>query len=308
MSTDDKINAAKFYFEYKGHTIPDITAFHKTTVTTRAGAPIVYLAGDSSLDNKFWVSWHSSAGDEPSVPVPKIYKDALNRPRPKPDVAFWLNHFLGERATALNTAVEASLLRERGNQKLLDQDQFIRDNIGSKDVIVVSVGSNDIAMKPTLWTILQMLLLALLTPLSSIQNGTAWGLQHFRKLFKSRVEEYIAKLVERVKPRAVIVCMIYFPLEAQAAKQKGWADIPLRALGYNGFPERLQTAIRKMYELGTQRIQLSGVKVIPLALYEVMDGKNADDYVERVEPSVEGGRKMATRLAHEIEKLIEDKE
>lgn len=308
MSNDEKINAARFYFEYKGHTIPDITAFHKTTVTTRLGAPIVYLAGDSSLDNKFWVSWHSSAADEPSVSIPKIYKDALNRPRPRPDVAFWLNHFLGERATAINTAVEASLLRERDKQKLLVQDQFIRDHIESKDVVIVSVGSNDIAMKPTLSTILHMLLLAWLTPLSSIQNGTAWGLQYFRKLFKSRVEEYVTKLVEKNKPRAVIVCMIYFPLEAQAAKQKGWADVPLRALGYNGSPGRLQTAIQKMYELGTEKIQIPGVRVIPMALYEVMDGKNADDYVERVEPSVEGGRKMATRLAHEIEQLLGDED
>ena len=144
------------------------------------------------------------------------------------------------------------------------------------------------------------------SPLSSIQNGTAWGLQFFRRLFKSRVEEYVTKLVGKNKPRAVIVCMIYFPLEAQAAKQKGWADVPLRALGYNGSPGRLQTAIQKMYELGTQKIQIPGLDVIPMALYEVMDGKNADDYVERVEPSIEGGRKMAARLTDEIKRLLGD--
>ena len=34
-------------------------------------------------------------------------------------------------------------------------------------------------------------------------------------------------------------------------------------------------------------------EVIPVALYEALDGKNSDDYIARVEPSPLGGEKMA---------------
>ncbi|KAH0596867.1 hypothetical protein MHUMG1_05175 [Metarhizium humberi] len=299
-----KINASRFYFEYKGHPISDIRAFHNIIISQRPTKPIVYLAGDSSLDNKYWLPSSSPGGETLPTEVPEIYKAALQPPHPKPDVAFWLNHFLGSQATALNLAVEASLLQERDSD-LLAHDKFIRDHIRAEDILIVSVGANDIAMRPNLSTICHMLLLAWLTPTSRIQRGTAWPLRYFVNMFKTQVEKYVAKLVEQHKPRAVVVCMIYFPLEAQAAKQKSWADVSLGALGYNRWPGRLQAAITKMYELATQKVQIPGVSVIPVALFEALDGKRGGDYVERVEPSVEGGRKIASQLAAVINPLLE---
>ena len=96
-----KINRSRFYFEWKGHQIQDLETFHAITTAHRPDKPIVYLAGDSSLDNKYWVS-----SDPAAVDVPEIYHHALDKPSPKPDVAFWLNSFLGEKATCINTAVE----------------------------------------------------------------------------------------------------------------------------------------------------------------------------------------------------------
>jgi hypothetical protein len=298
-----KINTTQFYFEFKGHTISDITTFHSTTLALRPTKPIIYLAGDSSLDNKYWIP-SSGPGREPlPVDVPEIYRATLERPHPKPDVAFWLNHFLGEHATALNLAVEASLLRERDHD-LLDQDRFIRDNIRTEDILIVSVGANDIAMKPTFATMRHMLQLAWLTPRGALQRGSAWCLNHFTNMFKAQVQSYVSRLVERHKPQAVIVCMIYYPLEAGASKQKSWADMPLKILGYNRFPGQLQTAIRKMYELATKQIYIPGVCVVPCALFESLDGKDEGDYVARVEPSTYGGRKMALQLKEMIDSLI----
>lgn len=300
---DNKINTPRFYFEFKGHTISDSSAFLSTTRSLRPAKPIVYLAGDSSLDNKYWVP-SSSPGQVPlPVDVPEIYRAALNQPYPKPDVAFWLNHFLGDRATALNLAVEASTLRERDNN-LLDHDKFIRDNIRAEDILIVSVGSNDIAMSPTFSTICHILQLAWLTPRNALEKGTSWCLGHFVRMFKSQVESYVSRLVEKQKPRAVIICMIYYPLEAHASKQNSWADISLKLMGYNQYPEQLQTGIRTMYELATKHIQISGVNVIPCALYETLDGKSEADYVERVEPSAEGGRKMAAQFNEIISSLV----
>jgi hypothetical protein len=298
-----KINTSRFYFEWKGHTIPDATAFYATTLSLRPNKPIIYLAGDSSFDNKYWVPSSGPGGEPLTVEVPEIYRATLDRPHPKPDIAFWLNHFLGGQATTLNLAVEASTLKER-DKDLLEHDTFIRDNIRAEDILIVSVGANDIAMRPTLATMRNMLQLAWLTPRSSLEKGTAWSLSHFTDMFKTQVEAYVSKIVEKQKPRAVIVCMIYFPLEAGAVKQKSWADPQLKVLGYNRFPGHLQTAITKMYELATTKVQIPGVKVVPCALYEALDGKHNEDYTARVEPSAEGGRKMALKLKKIIESLI----
>lgn len=304
MDQIGKINASRFYFEYKGHRIEDITAFQRITVAQRPKQPIVYLAGDSSLDNKYWLPSSSSPdGESLPVAVPEIYKTALQQPYPKADVAFWLNHFLGSRATAINLAVEASLIRERDG-KLLEHDEFIRDHIKSDDILIVSVGANDIAMNPTRTTILYMLLLAWLTPLTSIQKGTAWGIRHFVRMFKDQVENYISSMIETCKPKAVIICMIYYPFEAQNPRQESWANHALRFLGYNRFPHRLQAVINTMYEHATKQVCIPGVEVIPFPLFTVLDGKDESDYVARVEPSIEGGRKMASQLADILKPLI----
>ncbi|EPE32593.1 hypothetical protein GLAREA_07727 [Glarea lozoyensis ATCC 20868] len=296
-----KIKTSRFYSEWRGHPIPDVTAFQSTILALRPNKPILYLAGDSSFDNKYWIPSSRSFGKPLAVDVPEIYQAAIDEPFPKPDIAFWLNHFLGNRATALNLAVEASTLKERENT-ILEHDKFIRDNIRSEDILIVSIGANDIALKPTFATICHMLHLAWLTPRSSIEKGTAWSLNYFIKMFRDQVQAYISRVIEKRKPRAVIVCMIYFPLEA--GPQKSWADVQLKLLGYNSFPAQLQTAIRKMFELATTNIHIPEVTVVPCPLFDVLDGKNEKDYTDRVEPSAEGGRKIAVQLTEIIDSLI----
>lgn len=300
MSVEAKINTSRFYFEFKGHPIEDIKSLFQFVTARRPGKPIVYLAGDSSLDNKHWLPTPAHGGEPLPVPIPKIYESVLSKPHPKADVAFWLNSLLGDRATAMNLAVEASLLRERKNS-LLEHDEFIRDNITSDDTLIVSIGANDIAMSPRLSTVLHMLLLAWCMPLSWLKTGSAWGTSYFLSMFKDGVRNYVSRLVEKQKPKLVVICMIYYPLEAQAGKQESWADVALRFLGYNSYPNRLQALISTMFEKATKQIQLDGLSVVPFALYKVLDGKQVVDYVARVEPSVEGGRKMAAELIKVLE-------
>jgi hypothetical protein len=303
---DQKIKTSHFYFQWAGHPLPDLSTLLSTTKTLRPNKPVVYLAGDSSLDNKYWVPGSGPNGEDLPVEVPEIYHSVLDPPFPRPDVAFWLNHVLDDRATALNLAVEATMLRERDDD-LLEHDKFIRDNITAQDILIVSVGGNDVAMKPTFATARRMIQLSWFTPLGSLKRGNAWSLSHFNHMFKDQVEAYVSRLVEKEKPRAVIVCMIYYPLEATASTQTSWADLPLKLLGYNRNPGRLQAAIEAMYKLGTKKIQIEGTEVIPCALFEVLDGKNAEDYTARVEPSTEGGRKMALHLRKILDPLLEAK-
>lgn len=303
---DDKIKTSRFYHQWAGHPIEDMAAFRSKAALLRPNKPIIYLAGDSSLDNKYWVPVTGPHGEHLPVAVPKIYREVLQTPFPRPDVAFWLNHFLLDRGTALNLAVEASMLRQRDSD-LLDHDKFIRDHISTEDILIVSVGGNDVAMKPTLATLIRMLQLSWLTPLRSLVKGNAWCLGHFNRLFKDQVKDYVGKILERQKPKAVVICMIYYPLEATStSNQSSWADLPLKVLGYNRNPVRLQAAIKAMYENATRSLQIEGTEVFPCALYDVLDGKNAEDYTARVEPSSNGGKRMAMHFLKILKPFFED--
>jgi len=193
------------------------------------------------------------------------------------------------------------MLRDR-DAELLPHDQFVRDHIRSQDALVVSIGANDIAFNPTAATAMHMLNLAWLTSRASIEKGTAFSLAYFVNLFGSKMQLYLKELVEQQKPRAIVVCMIYYPLEASVVgNQQSWADLPLKVMGYNRNAGQLQAAIRKVFELATSKIRVEGTRVLPCALYEVMDGKDPKDYVQRAEPSVEGGRKMAKLITELLE-------
>jgi lysophospholipase L1-like esterase len=299
---DSKINTSIFYNEWKGHPILNLQQFRDRAHALRPGKPIIYLAGDSSLDNKAWVS-----SSEPLPPaIPDIYEHTLtttSSPGPKHDVAFWVNHIVGNTATCINAAVEESMLRER-DVELLAHDAFIRDSITSNDVLVVSIGANDIALRPSKQTIWHMADLAWMTRRCCIEDGSAASLGYFRELFGTKIQNYISRITTKQKPRAVIVCMIYHPLEATAG-QKGWADMQLKALGYNSWPGQLQAAIKQIYESATKSVKIEGTRVLPCPLFEVLDGKNAEEYVARVEPSSEGGKKMAQKFADMLKDVLE---
>jgi hypothetical protein len=93
--------------------------------------------------------------------------------------------------------------------------------------------------------------------------------------------------------------MIYYPDEQTTGS---WADTALSFLGYNADPKRLQAAIRQLFIHATSKIEIEGTKVIPFPMYEVLDGSDSVDYVQRVEPSVQGGEKLAKAF---LDKLIE---
>ena len=50
----------------------------------------------------------------------------------------------------------------------------------------------------------------------------------------------------------------------------------------------------------TSRIAIEGTEVVPFPLFRVLDGKTSSDYCQRVEPSPQGGRKMARALLNAV--------
>lgn len=84
--------------------------------------------------------------------------------------------------------------------------------------------------------------------------------------------------------------MIYYPNEADIS---GWAANFLNSLDYANNPKTLQNLIDFLYKEGTKKIQIPGAKITPIELSEALDKKSSSDYLQALEPSAEGGRKLA---------------
>lgn len=82
----------------------------------------------------------------------------------------------------------------------------------------------------------------------------------------------------------VLVCMLYYLDEN--AKAESWSNTTLKALRYNSKPQLMQHLISELFKRATSKIKVPGVKIVPIPMFEAMDGKNTDDYDNRVEPSI----------------------
>lgn len=317
---DGFVPASAYYSTWSGHEVQHLTAAHRAL--RRQHSSLIFLAGDSSLDNKAWL--------KEQAPALNGYDEFLQPPIMKTDICYWLNSEAmlhgAQHVACLNTAVEATTLYDRGS-RLLPPDQFIHDHITTEDYMIVSVGGNDIALKPSLCTIIHMLLLVRCSSRDCLHRcscgcmpfagccgatvtrygcqgcmrgllGCVWplGLGYFLDLFGNAVRRYVLRIIGPVRPRKVIVCMIYF-LDEEGSS---WADAALASLGYDRDPARLQAAIRAIFRLATKRIRIRGTDVVAFPLFEVLDGRSTTDYVSRVEPSASGGKKMAQALMREV--------
>mmetsp|Transcript_82708 Transcript_82708/g.145997 ORF Transcript_82708/g.145997 Transcript_82708/m.145997 type:complete len:309 (+) Transcript_82708:80-1006(+) len=303
------VDTISFYDQYHGHDLEMLQAIlaslrkHRNNERKdQSDRPVVFFAGDSSLDNKYWIDgWAKSVNG-----YEDILRDVQLQSHMKQDVSYWTNLELMRKmpgTCALNTSVEATTLRQRQpglfSGGLTEQDELIRDEITENDYLVVSIGGNDIALSPTLSTIASMLAMMKFAEDEDLEEGSAWGFSHFKDLFGDQIQQYVEKLVSKRKPRRILICMIYYPDEAG---QGSWADRALSALDYNANPHRLQKAIASLFEQATKEIQVQGATIVPVPLFSVMNGKVTDDYVSRVEPSEQGGKKMAELL---VAKLLE---
>lgn len=325
IDSERMISSKGFYDTYYGHNVDELEVLDGHLRST--GRSIIYLAGDSSADNKFWFSQKGKAING--------YESILKPPSSKRDVAYCMNAELirlnmGSRYAAVNCAVEESKVSSRDGGFLLPQDQFIRDHIRTDDILVVSVGGNDIALAISPCTISSMLALIgcstteclirshcgsdipfVCDPfccggscIGCVSNSCACplGLGYFIHLFKTRIRNYLSHVLEKQKPKVVAVCMIYYPCETPNGS---WADRTLGILGYDRDPAQLQALIRIVFELATSEIKIPGVRIVPIPLFKVLDGKDVTDYEQRVEPSAKGGEKMASFI---LESVLDEKE
>lgn len=336
-----EINSSKFYNEYHGHRLNDLELLYKHLRNNNKNKNnnLIFLAGDSSLDNKHWFHEQTNAIND--------YETILNPPVSRQDIAYWMNYSLVHETNnnndddnntnntnnnqknlkwkVINCAIEESTVGARSCGRLLPQDKFIRDNIQSDDILVISVGGNDIALHPSLCTILNLISLTYCSTESCLSNscGTSLpcddcfcgcvcstlsncfafpcGLGYFIHLFKTRIQTVLQNMTSKTRPKYIFVCMIYYLDETRG---NSWAEYALSALQYNQNPKKLQLVISTLFELATKQIQIPGTTVIGIPLFQVLNGKDSNDYVERVEPSAIGGKKMGSFIISEIMKKI----
>lgn len=305
------LSAEAFYSTYHGHELQHLELFQNRM---RLERDAIWLAGDSSLDNKHWFP-------EDEAPVVNHMDRVLKEPNScRRDVAWWINQQVeekgyGDTLFAINTSYEEGKIESRARGQLLPQDEYLRDNVRANDSVIVSVGGNDIALFPQLpCTIINMAMLNFCTPQICLDHACGcalpcddyvWGCStgclsnfcafpfgygYMLHLFGTRMENYIDRLTSKQRPKMIGVCAIYFPDEEPG---DSWAELPLSKLGYDSNPRKLQGLIQKIYVDAISRIQVEGTKVVPIALYNALDSKNTDDYEARVEPSATGGQKMA---------------
>mmetsp|Transcript_72562 Transcript_72562/g.216546 ORF Transcript_72562/g.216546 Transcript_72562/m.216546 type:complete len:411 (-) Transcript_72562:43-1275(-) len=291
--------SGRFYSEYHGHKAADLASVRE--VLRRNGCQsFIYLCGDSSLDNKHWFFARFRGKEDQmsdgsfTAPAVNGYDQVLeNPPRMVQDVCFHLNDLAAERFGSGNvctimSAVEESTIEDREQEEPFVQDMFIRDHVTENDFVIVSMGGNDIALSPTLRTIVNMGML-LQCPDWLIRAGLAPGLGYFVKFFHGRIQRYLRGLLAHGKPKKVLVCMIYYPDPVPGGS---WADHTLSLMGYDDNPAKLQLIIRTVYErIKARGFDVAGTVVEPFPLFEVLSEHS--DFVQRVEPSVAGGRKMA---------------
>lgn len=310
----NRIRSDRFYGEYHGHRVEDLQIVHDQLRSTHDR--IVFLAGDSSLDNKYWF------GDE--TRAVNGYELILDPPVSKKDIAHWMNNGFVKRGlrseyATVNCAVEESTIGSRAYHHLLPQDQFIRDNIRSDDVLIISVGGNDIALKPSPCTALSVCSLVCCTTTACLRNCSCGcaipcedylccgmlsnvcafppGMGYMIHLFSTRIQSIVSRIVAKQKPKLILVCMIYYLDEKPG---NSWAEVVLRILGYNRNPDKVQEVIRQLFRLATQQIRIPGSEVIAVPLFEVLNGKDTTDYCERVEPSAKGGERMGEFLVEKV--------
>jgi hypothetical protein len=312
QETEAKIDADDFYGEYHGHAVSHLQQLVESSVLGLSRKPqargkegesareVVWLAGDSSLDSKYWF--------DDVLPACNGFEGVLEPPVMKGDLCYWLNRAAEEQHSGhlsnpgseenfvcVNAAVEESMIADRLGGRLRPQDELIRDYLRPQDTLVLSVGGNDVVLRPKVATVWNMLKMTYLNNTRMIEDGprSAFGMGHFIRLFKDNVEEVIRALTCVTKPRRVIVCMIYYP---DMTPTGGWADFPLKMLKYRSKPELLQTAIRVMFERATSEIRIEGTEVVPFPMFMHLDGTDSSLYVAGVEPSSKGNEVLAAHL------------
>ena len=96
INNDHEVSAYDYYNNFEGHKVSHLKTVYKKLKESGCQA-FVFLAGDSSLDNKHWLFNKSKTDFENNLlsgAAINGYKKALKPPRMIKDINYWLNYYL----------------------------------------------------------------------------------------------------------------------------------------------------------------------------------------------------------------------
>lgn len=255
------IKGSLFYGNYFGHPTEDIKLLEQHF--RDLGKRIIWIAGDSSFDNKHWVT------TDGNVDAVNGYQHIIDNGKSLQDVCYWMNkELIGTQFVCINIARE---------EACVENIYLPLYMIQPSDIVILSIGGNDVILKPSTMTIISMLIANYLIP-ECLLSYFLWLPNPFKNIFYTETQ----RIVNHFRCLNKYVCTIYYPCEVQ---QYGWANGILSKLSMS----KLQNAIRACFTEYHSKIE--GVKAIPL--FKALDKTSKEDYVSRVEPSARGGEKMA---------------
>ena len=130
-------------------------------------------------------------------------------------------------------------------------------------------------------------------------------MKHLCRLFGERTERYLNRLTQHRKPKAVVVCGLYFPQEYAKGAPASWADLVLSLTLYNRNPKHLQEALKVACRLGTRSVKVKGTRTRHAPLYLALDpAPDSQDFTQRVEPSAWGSGKLASYLGGVLQRTL----
>lgn len=261
------INSYEFYGHYFGHTTEHLSILHD--YFRSLGKHIIWLMGDSSLDNKNWVP-------EPKLPAVNGYENVLRPAFSRQDVCYHLNvKLVGTQYVCINAAREEARICNFWNigPSFIDKEH---------DIVILSIGGNDVILRPSIWTIATLAIGNYLIPECFIQY-LMWIPNPLKTIFYTQTRA----LVESIPCNKVHLCTVYYPCEVS---EWSWASKTLDAINIS----KMQRAIRVCFTEYHSKIAPS------IPLYEALDPKDPADYVQRVEPSIGGGAKLAALIYERV--------
>jgi hypothetical protein len=104
------VDYASFYGEYHGHKAADLSRVLSALREKSGKKPVIYLAGDSSLDNKYWFDRTARK------PACNGYEHAVTPPFSRPDVAWAINRRAADvhaPFVCINGAIEEATISDR---------------------------------------------------------------------------------------------------------------------------------------------------------------------------------------------------
>lgn len=279
------VDAIPFYTHYKGHPLEDLAYIVRNFRVNQRR--IVWLVGDSSLDNKHWLFEEDKASTTLNLEhgwcaeAINGYEQVLRPPRMVKDVCYWVNtQLVNTDMVCVNAAVEEACIKDSPSA----HDGFVLSHLKPGDFVIISIGGNDLILKPSTSTLVSMGIGTYLVPDWCLDSALAWFPNPLYDLFVSRTQEYVDLFF---KASRTIVCTPYFP----CSQGGGWASRLLDRIDMN----KAQTTIRAVHN--QYHKSLKGI-FWTIPLYEVLDYECEADYKYRVEPSVQGGRKMGQEIAN----------